>query len=218
MLLTAPETGDETVAEYITILAQAEAEFTEKRSRFIGAIAPVRTSGEAADFVRLRRAAHRDARHTVFAWMLREGDARRCSDDGEPQGTGGQPVLEVLRREGLTDVCLAVTRYFGGILLGAGGLTRAYIDAAGLAVAAAERVRMVDCAVCRVEVQYPQYGVVGRLAAGCGARVLDEQFTESVSLRIRLPAQDVERFSKALTEATGASARFTCLHREFSPL
>jgi uncharacterized YigZ family protein len=210
--------GDESVAEYTTIVAQAEAEFVERRSRFIGCIAPAQTPEQAAAFVQKRRAAHRDARHTVFAWLLREGDARRCSDDGEPQGTGGQPVLEVLRREGLTDVCLAVTRYFGGTLLGTGGLTRAYAQAAGLAVAAAERVDIFDCEICAVSVDYPQYGALERLVSDYGARVLEADFAEAVELRIRLKACDTMAFSAALTEATGAAAHLCRLHREFAPL
>lgn len=117
--------------QFDTIKAEAEDEFVEKRSRFLCAIAPVRSPEEAAAFLTRRREQHYDARHTVYAYILREGNREKYSDDGEPQGTGGQPVLEVLRRAGLTDVCVAVTRYFGGILLGAGGLTRAYANGAG---------------------------------------------------------------------------------------
>ena len=101
-------------------------EFVERKSRFIGHIAPVRDEAEALDFLSRIRAEHRDASHNVFAYILRENGVKRMSDDGEPQGTGGVPVLEVLEREGLTDVAVVVTRYFGGILLGAGGLVRAY--------------------------------------------------------------------------------------------
>ena len=128
---------------YRTIAALAEDEFEEKRSRFLCAAVPVKTEKEAAAFLAARRAEHYDARHTVYAYVLREGNAQRCSDDGEPQGTGGMPVLEVIRRAGLVDVCVAVTRYFGGILLGAGGLTRAYARGAALAVAFAESVRIM---------------------------------------------------------------------------
>ena len=101
---------------YTTITAFAEDEFVEKRSRFICAIAPVTTAQEAADFIAERKSLHYDARHTVYAYILKDGNVQRFSDDGEPQGTGGMPALEVLRRSGLVDVCVAITRYFGGIL------------------------------------------------------------------------------------------------------
>ena len=103
--------------EYTTIRAAASDEFVERRSRFIGYIAPVCTEEEAAAFVSEKKALHWDASHNVYAYILREGQTRRYSDDGEPQGTAGVPVLEVLLREGLVDVVAVVTRYFGGVLL-----------------------------------------------------------------------------------------------------
>lgn len=102
---------------------------------------------KALDFLSRIRAEHRDASHNVFAYILRENGVKRMSDDGEPQGAGGVPVLEVLEREGLTDVAVVVTRYFGGILLGAGGLVRAYSHGAKLAVDAAVRRHMNPCTV-----------------------------------------------------------------------
>ena len=109
------------MAEYRTAAGFAEGEFTEKKSRFIGQIAPVSTEEDAAAFIAEIRARHREARHNVFAWALRDGK-KRASDDGEPQGTGGVPVLGALEGSGLVDVCVVVTRYFGGVLLGVGGL------------------------------------------------------------------------------------------------
>ena len=106
---------------YSTINGRAEASFTERRSEFIGYIAHVETNDEAVDFIGEIRAMHRKATHNVYAYILRDGCTSRYSDDGEPQGTAGVPVLDVLMKEGLTDVCCVVTRYFGGILLGGGG-------------------------------------------------------------------------------------------------
>ena len=123
---------------YRTVAAPAQDEFTEKKSRFIGFIAPVTTEQEAAEFVEEIRARHREARHHCYAYLLRQGNLSRFSDDGEPSGTAGRPILEVLQREELTDVCVVVVRYFGGILLGTGGLARAYPQVCNLAVAAAE--------------------------------------------------------------------------------
>lgn len=126
---------------YRTIAAPAQEEFVEKRSRFIGQIAPVEGEEEALAFINAVRERHREATHNVYAYILRENQMTRFSDDGEPQGTAGKPVLEVVQREGLVDVAVVVTRYFGGVLLGAGGLVRAYtqsaksaLDGAGISV------------------------------------------------------------------------------------
>jgi len=127
--------------EYLTVINAGTSEVIEKRSRFIGDIRPVGTEQEAQDMLAQIRRTYHDASHTCFAYILREGGITRFSDAGEPQGTAGLPILNVLQREGVTNVCCAVTRYFGGVLLGAGGLTRAYgrtakeaLDAAGVAV------------------------------------------------------------------------------------
>lgn len=190
---------------YNTVVAEAQDEFEIKRSRFICAVAPVKTAEEALAFVARRKELHYDARHTVYAYILREGNAQRYSDDGEPQGTGGQPVLEVIRRSALTDVCVAVTRYFGGILLGAGGLTRAYSNGASLAISAAELVTMCRCADCRLSMDYNQYGIIGRLLPEHGAQLLESDFGTRVVLTIRLKVEVVSAFEAALTEATSAT-------------
>lgn len=109
--------------DYKTVRAESQDEFVERKSRFIGYIAPVKTEKEAQDFIVKISKQHFDATHNVYAYVLRDGMTRRYSDNGEPQGTAGVPVLDVLLKEGLTDVCVVVTRYFGGIMLGAGGLS-----------------------------------------------------------------------------------------------
>ncbi|HWP50383.1 MAG TPA: YigZ family protein [Clostridia bacterium] len=203
---------------YNTVVTEAEDAFVEKRSRFICAIAPVQTSEQALAFIASRKEQHYDARHTVFAYILREGNVQRYSDDGEPQGTGGQPVLEVIRRSNLTDVCVAVTRYFGGILLGAGGLTRAYSNGAVLAIAAAEQVTMCPCADCRLVMDYSQYGIVGRLLTEYGIQQMNSDFGERVALTIRLKCDAVAVFEKVLTEATSATVRLETLGELFSSM
>ncbi|HBN81058.1 MAG TPA: YigZ family protein, partial [Ruminococcaceae bacterium] len=119
---------------YLTVRREASAEFTERRSRFIGCAKPVGTEKDALSFLNTIRSKHWDASHNVYAYALRSGQLRRYSDDGEPQGTAGIPVLDVLVKSGLVDTAVVVTRYFGGVLLGAGGLVRAYSHAASLAV------------------------------------------------------------------------------------
>ena len=118
---------------YLTPAAFGEAEFTEKRSRFIGRVWPVETEAEALEHLKRMREQHWDATHNVYAYVLREGGIMRYSDDGEPQGTSGMPVLNVFRSREIVNVCCVVTRYFGGILLGTGGLVRAYSRSAKLA-------------------------------------------------------------------------------------
>ena len=188
--------------EYTTIRAAASDEFVERRSRFIGYIAPVRTEEEATAFISEKKALHWDASHNVYAYILREGQTRRYSDDGEPQGTAGVPVLEVLQREGLVDVAAVVTRYFGGVLLGAGGLVRAYSHAAKLAVDAAERMVMSECAELSAMFSYDQYGRIERLLAKYGARTLGSDFAADVTLRVLMKANRVEAFQRDLAELT----------------
>ena len=206
------------MTQYNTVVAEAEDEFIEKRSRFICAIAPVQTADEALAFIARRKELHYDARHTVYAYILRAGNTQRYSDDGEPQGTGGQPVLEVIRRSNLTDVCVAVTRYFGGILLGAGGLTRAYSNGATLAISVAKQITMCQCADCRLVMDYGQYGVVGRLLPDHGAQLLESDFGERVALTVRLKSEAVEAFEKALTEATSATVVLETVGEVFSAM
>ncbi len=124
--------------EYITIKEFATDDFVEKKSRFIGYIMPVKTEQEATDFITKISKKHHDATHNVYAYILRDGQVKRYSDNGEPQGTAGIPVLDVLQKEGLVDICIVVTRYFGGVMLGAGGLVRAYSHCASIAVRAAQ--------------------------------------------------------------------------------
>lgn len=190
--------------DYDTVLTETETEFTEKRSRFICAIKPVTTAEEAMDFIAERREMHYDARHTVYAYLLKDGVCR-YSDDGEPQGTGGQPVLEVIKRSGLVDVCVAVTRYFGGILLGAGRLTRAYSGGAALAVNAAQRVTICACVDIRITADYSQYGIISRILPEHGAETLSSDFGQFVTVEARLKAGAVDGFEKALTEATSGT-------------
>ena len=126
------------ITSYKTTEKEAQDEFVEQRSRFIGYVRPVKTEEEALAFIEEKKKQHWDARHNVYAYVLREGGIQRYSDDGEPHGTAGVPTLDVLLKSGVTDVCVVVTRYFGGILLGAGGLVRAYTKSAKLALEAAQ--------------------------------------------------------------------------------
>ena len=179
------------MTSYTTIAGRAVAEIEEKKSRFIASLAHVETEEEALAFLEEVRAANRMARHNVYAYVLREGGAGatgrvRYSDDGEPQKTAGLPTLEVLQHAGLTDVAAVVTRYFGGVLLGTGGLVRAYTQATQAGVEAAELVVVSRCVDLEVRTSYARYEQLTRIAADCGAKVLDTGFADEVTLRLRM--------------------------------
>lgn len=182
--------------EYKTIARRCEARFIEKKSEFIGYLCPVQTEEQAAAFIEEIRAMHRKATHNCYAYILRENNTARHSDDGEPGGTAGVPIYEVLRREGLTDVCCVVTRYFGGILLGAGGLVRAYTKGAKDAVDAAQIKCMAAAVKLLVTVDYGLYGRLAQIFAEHDARVADEKFADNVQITLHIR----EESAKALTD------------------
>ncbi len=194
---------------YKTIAAPAEDEFIERKSRFIGYIAPVTTEEEAVAFVESIRQRHREATHNCYAYVLREGQKSRFSDDGEPSGTAGRPILEVVQKEGLTDVAVVVTRYFGGVLLGAGGLVRAYTQGAKCAVDAAKPMMMCPALCLRLEVAYDFYGKLTYLLPKYHVIVKDTQFGEGVTVRLLLLEEKLAAFTCDLEElSAGVVAPF----------
>lgn len=200
---------------YRTVERQAEDEFVERRSRFLGAVCPVTTEEQALAFINARRRAFWDATHNVYAYVLREGQVRRYSDDGEPQGTAGMPVLDVLLREGLTDCVVVVTRYFGGVLLGTGGLVRAYARGAKAAVGAGGPVEMRLCSRCVIACEYTQYGRVSALMADVGAILRDTRYTDHVELEFLLPCGSVEASRARLTDISAGSLTIDILGEEY---
>ena len=188
---------------YTTIAALAADEFVEKRSRFIGTIAPVTTEEEAVAFVGEMKSRYKDATHNVYAYSLREQSLRRFSDDGEPQGTAGKPVLEVLQREGLVDVAVVVTRYFGGVLLGAGGLLRAYTQGAKCAVDAARVLHMHPAVRAELDISYDFYGKVTYILPDYGIVTESTDFAEGIRLRLLMKAEILAPFSKKLQALSG---------------
>ena len=190
---------------YRTLKERAQDEFVERRSRFIGTARPVTTAEEAVAFIDEMRAKYWDATHNVYAYILREGQLRRYSDDGEPQGTAGVPVLDVLQKENLTDLAVVVTRYFGGVLLGAGGLVRAYSHAAKLGIMAAGIQVMRLCVTGTITCDYNQYGRVASLVPQLGGRVEDAQFGMVVVLSFSLPKEAAPALEKQLADVTCGS-------------
>lgn len=190
---------------YQTILKRAEDEFVERRSRFIGHAAPVQTEEEAIAFINEWKAKYWDATHNVYAYCLREGQIKRYSDDGEPQGTAGIPTLDVLLKSGVTDAVVVVTRYFGGVLLGAGGLVRAYSHGASIALQAAGVITMRECVMASLSCDYNQYGRVQALIPECGGTVDAADFGERVTMRFHLTAEDLRQMKPKLADATCGS-------------
>lgn len=187
--------------QYKTIYAPSQDSFIERKSEFIGYIAPVKTNDEAVEFINSIRAMHRKATHCVYAYVLRDGNISRYSDDGEPQGTAGTPVLDVILKEGLTDVCVVAVRYFGGILLGGGGLVRAYSHTAKIAVDSAEIMLMCQCSEVTVVCDYSLYGKISYLLPEFEVKMLESSFSDSVCLKMLVKSEKINPLTEKLTDA-----------------
>ena len=200
---------------YETILEPATAELTEKRSVFTGNIVHVQSEGQAEEYIKTVKSKYWDAKHHVFAYVLREGQIRRYSDDAEPQGTAGLPILDVLIKQGLQDVCLVVVRYFGGVLLGAGGLTRAYRSAAAQTVAAAQRVEMILGKKMYIECDYAAYQAVENLVFAFEGQIDNTKFLEKIETVILIPSERTEEFCRDLSDKTGGKIKITPRGEDF---
>ena len=186
-----------------------ESEFVEKRSRFISHIWRVESEAEARARIEEMKKQYYDARHNCWCYLLREGPVR-YSDDGEPQGTAGQPMLNVFQRAEITNVCCVVTRYFGGILLGAGGLTRAYTRGAKDALQAVGAAEMSLWT-------YPLFERMKLEIAVCGGVVRDADYGADIRLRAAFPAGGAEAFAPRLTELSAGSLEMAAAGEEFLP-
>lgn len=194
-------------SDYKTVQFEAKGEFVEKRSRFIGYCKPVKTEQEAVEFINSKRTEHWDATHNVYAYSLREGNIKRYSDDGEPSGTAGMPTLDVILKNDIYDVCIVVTRYFGGVLLGTGGLVRAYSQGAKVALEAGNVVLMQSCAVCNTKCSYNQYGKVSSLIMELGAVVEDTVYESDVSIKFHIKPDILPLLNKKLADATSGEVQ-----------
>lgn len=190
---------------YTTIKGRAEDSFIEKRSEFIGYLAHVTTNDDAVAFINEIKAKHRKATHNVYAYILREGNTTRYSDDGEPQGTAGVPVLDVLQKKGLTDVCCVVTRYFGGILLGGGGLVRAYSHATAIAIDSATIMDMCSCYQLNFSMDYNLYGKVNYVLPEFDVKLLDTQFTDCVTITLLVKVEHYQALYDRLVDVSNGA-------------
>ena len=204
--------------DYKTIRHEGVDEFIEKKSRFIGYISPVKTEQEAQEFISKIKSKHWDATHNVYAYILRENSIRRYSDDGEPARTSGLPTLSVIEHAELKDVICVTTRYFGGTLLGTGGLVRAYTKAAQDAFAAARIVTFAQCRDIVVSVDYPLYDQLNHWLTGQGIQILDATFAADVTVEIRVLASEAAAIEAAITELTHGAAVMLVGEELFQPL
>ena len=202
--------------DYKTLSGTAVYEYEEKRSRFIATAAFTDTEEKALAVLGAVRAANRTARHNVYAYVLQNGRTR-YSDDGEPAKTAGTPVLEAIGHAGLSDVIVVVTRYFGGILLGTGGLVRAYTAAASGALARAEIVTMREVVSCRVRLPYSLFEQAQRLIQAAGGKCDQPEFDDAVTLCWKMPAGTEGELLGALRELSRGAAQIQVSPPEYAP-
>lgn len=202
--------------EYKTVEKESVAEFTEKKSRFIGYVRPVKTAEEALNFIAQVRSKNREATHNVPAYALLENNIQRCSDDGEPSGTAGVPVLDVILKSEVKDVCVVVTRYFGGILLGAGGLVRAYSHASKIALDAGGIITMAPCVVLQVEADYSLYERIRIMLEENSANIEDCFFSDNVKIVFSIRDTRIDDISKKLTELSNGRYTFVKIGEKYA--
>ncbi|MBQ9116154.1 MAG: YigZ family protein [Clostridia bacterium] len=199
---------------YVTLGSEASAVFTEKRSEFIGYAAPVQTEEAAMEFVNKIRKKHGDARHNVYAYLLKNGYAK-YSDDGEPQGTAGIPTLEVIKKGGFCDAVIVVTRYFGGILLGAGGLVRAYTAAARMACEAAGIVTYKEFITFSLTCSYTEYQRLLPVFKKHNIITDSTEFTDCIKLSLAAESADLSAFNCSLAELSAGKLTTTETGKRF---
>jgi len=193
--------------EYRTVKDKGTAEYEEKKSKFMSNVAPVKSEEEAVNFINTLRSEYWDANHNVYAYRI-IGDSiiQRYSDDGEPAGTAGLPVLEAIKRADLQNVVIVVTRYFGGTLLGAPGLVRAYGKSASMGIDSAGIIKKVLCTIFTVAMDYTFYGKAQNVLTDNGYNIENAQFTEQVSFTVAVVPEKEEAFIKLVNDITAGSA------------
>jgi len=198
---------NETVLEYKTVAGYGTAELEEKKSKFISNVNLVENEDEAIDFINGIKSKYWDATHNVYAYYI-EGDRiiQRFSDDGEPSGTAGLPVLEVIKKMELRNVVVVVTRYFGGTLLGAAGLIRAYGKSAAMGIEAAGVVRKKLCRQINVILEYQYLGKIQNYISNRGYMIKDVKYAQDVEMLVLVPVKEMDRFTDYIREATNGEA------------
>lgn len=204
--------------EYKTVEKEADDFFIEKKSRFIGYAKPVKTQEEAVEFINNIKSKHWDAKHNVYAYVLRDNNIQRYSDDGEPSGTAGVPVLDVILKENITDVCVVATRYFGGVLLGTGGLVRAYSHTSKIALEAAGIITMAECNIEKVKVDYSFYERFNTLAMSVGASIVNAEFTDGVEITVSIRESDTQTLNDKLIDLSNGQYKLEHITTEYAKI
>ncbi|MBQ8914327.1 MAG: YigZ family protein [Lachnospiraceae bacterium] len=195
------------VESYISLISGGEGEIVEKKSKFIGQIKPVVSEEEAYAFIEKIKKKHYDARHNCFAFSIGvEQPLLRFSDDGEPQGTAGKPILEVITSSKIHNICIVVTRYFGGTLLGTGGLVRAYTDASKAALANCETRLMELLIPTEIKTNYTDMGKIQYILGNHDIKIIDTIYADDVVLKVNILKSKLGGIIKEITDATSARA------------
>ncbi|MGI6746376.1 MAG: IMPACT family member YigZ [Firmicutes bacterium ADurb.Bin300] len=200
---------------YKTLKKLGIAEYVVKKSKFIGSAAPVKSDEEAVSFINEIRQKHRAASHNVYAYFIRKGQLKRYSDDGEPRGTGGVPVLNVILKENISNCAVVITRYFGGTLLGTGGLVRAYSLTAKLALDNAGIGEVINWSLLEVKCPYDFFSKLSALIfENCGV-IINSVFETEVFVQLKIPSEYEQKIEEALKEASGGGLFFNCTGHEY---
>ena len=202
--------------EYKTVENEASDFFIEKKSRFIGYVCPVKTHEEAQAFINKIKSKHWDATHNVSAFVLRKNNIQRCSDDGEPSGTAGVPVLDAILKSGVVDVCVVATRYFGGTLLGAGGLVRAYSHTSKIALESGNIITMAQCSILETTVDYSFYERMNILLSEFNANILNTNFADSVKITFSVKEAYQDTLEDKLTDISNGKYKINFIKSEFA--
>ena len=198
------------MSSYKTLHKFGSDEYIVEKSTFIGYAKPINTEEEAIDFVNEIKKKHKDATHNVWAYTVGENmNIQRYSDDGEPQGTAGIPTLEVIKKEDLRDVVVVVTRYFGGVKLGAGGLVRAYTKGAKIGIEAGIVIEKVKYTEVRIKIEYTQLGKIQNELMNLGFTVKDTIYSEDVEIIVYSKVEDVQSLTERMIDITSATADVT---------
>ncbi len=207
--------GELLAESYFTVKNPGCAEIVEKKSRFIATVRPVSSEAEAVAFINEIKQKYWDARHNVYAYILRENNIQRYTDDGEPAGTAGVPVLDMLKKEGLTDIAVVVTRYFGGILLGTGGLVHAYSKSAREGVISAEKVEMVLCSGMEIDMDYTLHGKILNELSDWDIVMGETVFTDRVKIPLYIRSSQWESLRDRLIDITNGKTTVSKTEEKF---
>lgn len=202
---------------YLTVFGENTSEYVEKRSRFIATLRHCETEQEATDFINEMRSKYWDARHNVFAYSVAGGSLCRFSDDGEPHGTAGKPMLDVILGSQIKNIAVVVTRYFGGVLLGTGGLVRAYSKSVQDVLQKSEVFVMLPCTACEIECNYSDHAKLLNLIENFEGSITNTEFTDKIKVEFSLKSERVEDFSKKLCEAFSATLKLEEIGTKLTP-